>query len=177
MDALLLHWPTPGGDISQALDLLQDSKARGHARHIGLSNYTAKMMRQARAIIQGPILVNQVEFHPLLNQDKLLAAALETGIPLSSYCSVARGEVFRYPLLAEIAAGYGKSVGQIVLRWILQTGVPITTMSTKAENIRANFNVMDFTLSSVDMARIDTLKATGFRVVDAAKVPYAPDFD
>ena len=87
-----------------------------------------------------PLVTNQVEFQPLLNQDILLAAADETGIPLSSYCSVARGEVFKYPLFAEIGAGYGKSAAQVVLRWILQKGVAINTMSTKPANIAENFD-------------------------------------
>lgn len=176
-DILLLHWPTPGGDVALSLRLLQQAHDRGLARHIGISNYTAAMMRQARAIVDAPLVTNQVEFHPLLDQSKLLAAAEETGIPLSSYCSVARGEVFKYPLFSEIGAGYGKSAAQVVLRWILQKGVPINTMSTKAENIRANYEVMDFTLSSIDMARIDRMMATGYRIVGKNLVPYAPDFD
>ena len=135
------------------------------------------MMRDARSIIDAPIVTNQVEFHPLLNQNTLLAAATETGIPLSSYCSVARGEVFKYPLFAEIGAGYGKSAAQVILRWILQKGVSINTMSTKPENIRANFDVMDFTLSSIDMARIEAMTATGYRVVTKDKVPIAPEWD
>lgn len=176
-DILLLHWPTPGGDVRQSLELLQQAHDRGLAANIGISNYTAAMMRQARAIVQAPLVTNQVEFHPLLDQSKLLAAANETGIPLSSYCSVARGEVFKYPLFAEIGAGYGKSAAQIVLRWILQKGLTINTMSTKPENIRANFDVMDFTLSSVDMARIEAMTATGYRIVGKNKVPFAPEFD
>lgn len=176
-DILLLHWPTPGGDVALSLRLLQKAHDRGLARHIGISNYTAAMMRQACAIVDAPLVTNQVEFHPLLDQSKLLAAAEETGIPLSSYCSVARGEVFKYPLFSEIGAGYGKSAAQVVLRWILQKGVPINTMSTKAENIRANYEVMDFTLSSIDMARIDRMMATGYRIVGKNLVPYAPDFD
>lgn len=176
-DILLLHWPTPGGDVRQSLELLQAAHDRGLAAHIGISNYTAAMMRQAKSIVQAPLVTNQVEFHPLLDQSKLLAAANETGIPLSSYCSVARGEVFKYPLFAEIGAGYGKSAAQVVLRWILQKGLTINTMSTKAENIRANFEVMDFTLSSIDMARIEAMTATGYRIVGKNKVPYAPDFD
>jgi 2,5-diketo-D-gluconate reductase B len=69
------------------------------------------------------------------------------------------------------------SAAQVVLRWILQKGVPINTMSTKPENIRANYEVMDFTLSSIDMARIDAMTATGYRIVGKNLVPYAPDFD
>ncbi|MGR3480647.1 aldo/keto reductase, partial [Salipiger marinus] len=106
-----------------------------------------------------------------------LEAARDTGIPLASYCSVARGEVFRHAIFAEIGAAYGKSAAQVVLRWILQTGVSINTMSTKPENIAANFDVMDFTLSSVDMARIGAMTATGHRVVSRDLVPYAPEFD
>lgn len=177
VDVLLLHWPTPGGDIAQSLQLLQQAHDRGLARHIGLSNYTAAMMRQARKIVQSPLVTNQVEFHPLLDQSKLLSAAQDTGIPLSSYCSVARGEVFKYPIFAQIGAGYGKSAAQTVLRWILQKGVPINTMSTKPENIAANFDVMDFTLSAIDMASIDQLTATGYRIVGKDLVPHAPDFD
>ncbi|MFN0115277.1 MAG: aldo/keto reductase, partial [Paracoccaceae bacterium] len=151
-DILLLHWPPVGEEIAPSLRLLQQARDRGLADHVGVSNYTARMMRDARAILDAPLVTNQVEFHPLLNQDKLLAAATETGIPISSYSSVARGEVFKYPLFGEIGAGYGKTAGQVVLRWILQKGVSLNTMSTKPENIRANFEIMDFTLSSIDMA-------------------------
>ena len=177
VDVLLLHWPPADGDIEPSLKLLEKARARGLTRHIGVSNYTVKMMREARAMIEAPIVTNQVEFHPLLNQDKLLAAAIETGIPLASYCSVARGKVFEYPLFAEIGETYGKSAAQVVLRWILQKGVSINTMSTKRKNIQDNFNVMDFTLSNIDMARIDALTATNYRIVGKDLVPFAPDFD
>ena len=177
VDALLLHWPPVGGDIRPSLELLQQARDRGLARHVGVSNYTAQMMRDASTMIDAPIVTIQVEFHPLLNQDVLLRAATKTGIPLSSYSSVARGEVFKYPLFAEIGARYGKSAGQVVLRWILQKGVSVNTMSTKPENIRANFDVMDFTLSSIDMDRIDALTRTNYRIVTSDLVPWAPDWD
>lgn len=176
-DVLLLHWPPADGQIEAPLKLLQKAHDAGLARNIGISNFTAQMMRDARALIDAPIVTNQVEFHPLLNQNKLLLAATETGIPLSSYCSVARGEVFKYPLFAEIGAAYGKSAAQVVLRWILQKGVSINTMSTKRKNIEANFDVMDFTLSSIDMDRIEAMTGTGYRIVGKDLVPYAPDFD
>ncbi|MCW5665677.1 MAG: aldo/keto reductase [Piscinibacter sp.] len=177
VDVLLLHWPPVDGDVVPSLKLLEQAQTLGFTKHVGVSNYTAAMMRTARDTVSVPIVTNQVEFHPLLDQSTLLAAATETGIPLSSYCSVARGEVFKHTLFGEIGAGYGKSAAQVVLRWILQKGVPINTMSTKAANIRANFEVMDFTLSSVDMDRIDALNATGYRIVDKHLVPWAPVWD
>lgn len=177
VDVLLLHWPPPGGDIAEALDLLQEAHQLGYARYIGVSNFTAAQMRAARARVSTELVINQVEFHPLLDQSKLLAAAQETGIPLAAYCAVARGEVFRHPIFEEIGAGYGRSAAQVVLRWILQNGVAVTCMSTRPENIRANFDVMDFTLSSIDMSRIKAMTVTGYRVITNERVPYAPDFD
>ena len=177
VDVLLLHWPPADGDIAPPLKLLQQAHDRGLARNIGVSNFTAQMMRDARSIVDAPLATNQVEFHPLLNQDILLGAAAETGIPLSSYCSVARGAIFEHTLFADLGAAYNKSAAQIALRWILQKGVSINTMSTKPANIHANFDVMDFTLSSVDMARIEALTKTGYRIVTKEVVPNAPDFD
>lgn len=177
VDALLVHWPPVGGDIAPSLRLLQQALERGLTRNIGISNYTAQMMRDAKSIVDAPLVTNQVEFHPLLDQSILLRAASETGIPLASYSSVARGEVFKYPQFEEIGRGYGKTAGQVVLRWILQKGVSVNTMSTKPENIRANFDIMDFTLSSIDMDRIDALNATNYRIVGKDLVPWAPDWD
>ncbi len=176
-DLLLLHWPPIGGDIAPSLKLLEQAQKHGLAGEIGISNYTAQMMRDATRIIDTPLATNQVEFHPLLDQSKLLAAARDAGIPLCSYSAVARGEVFKHALFNELAEAYGRTAGQIVLRWILQKGVVVNSMSTNPENIRANWEIADFTLSSIDMARIDGLNAVNFRVVTKALVPWAPEWD
>ena len=175
VDVLLLHWPPVGGAIAGPLRLLERAQRAGIARHVGVSNFNVAMMREAVRIVDVPLVTNQVEFHPLLNQDRLMAGANEVGIPLSSYSSVALGAIFRHPEFAEIGAANGKSAAQVVLRWILQKGVSLNTMSTKPENIRANYEVMDFVLSHVDMARIDRLTHMGHRI--AADVPWAPDWD
>jgi 2,5-diketo-D-gluconate reductase B len=177
VDLLLLHWPPVDGDVLPSLKLLEQAHREGLATEIGVSNYTAQMMRLARQTLSIPIATNQVEFHPLLDQSTLLAAARETGIPLCSYSAVARGEVFKQALFHDLANAYEKSPAQIVLRWILQKGVVVNAMSTKAENIRANWEITDFTLSSIDMARIDALNAVNFRVVRKGMVPWAPDWD
>lgn len=177
VDVLFLHWPPVGGDIRPSLEWLEEAHGLGLAKEIAVSNYTVAMMRAARKLVSMPIASNQVEFHPLLDQSKLLAGAAETGISLSAYCSVARGKVFDYPLFTELGEAYGRSPGQIVLRWILQKGVAVNTMSTKPDNIRANFDVMDFTLSSIDMARIDDLTKTNYRIVTRDLVKWAPDWD
>jgi 2,5-diketo-D-gluconate reductase B len=177
VDVLMLHWPPIGGDIKASLRLLAEAQSQKFTAHIGVSNYTAKMMREAAAVLDRPIACNQVEFHPLLDQSKLLAASAETGIPLCSYSAVARGEVFKHPIFAELAKNYGTSSAQVVLRWIWQKGVVVNTMSTNPENIRANWEITDFTLSEHDMARIDKLGAINYRVVTKAKSAWAPDWD
>lgn len=177
IDVLLLHWP-PGDDpVEPSLELLQEAQRLGYSRHVGVSNYTTAMMRRSLAVMDVRPAVNQVEFHPLLNQDKLLEASAETGIPLSSYCSIARGEIFKYPILAEIGERHGKSAAQVALRWILQKGVTMNTMSTQPENMRANFDVMDFSLEFEDMRQIDTLSVANYRISNADVVPYAPTWD
>lgn len=177
VDVLLLHWPPADGQIAGPLRLLEDALKRGLTRNIGISNFTVAMMREAVQIVDAPIVTNQVEFHPLLNQDRLMAGANEVGIPLSAYCSVARGKVFEDSDFAAIGKAYGKGPGQVVLRWILQKGVSVNVMSTNPVNIRANYEIMDFSLSNVDMARIDAKTRQNYRIVNKDLVPFAPDFD
>ena len=177
VDVLLLHWPPLDADILPSFTLLQQARDRGLARHVGVSNYTVSMMRKAAATANGPIACNQVEFHPLIAQSVLLAAAVETGIPLSSHCSVARGAVFGIPLMQELARAYDVTVAQITLRWILQKGVSVNAMSTKPDHIMHNFQTMHFTLSSIDMARIDALNAVNTRLITRDVAPFAPVWD
>lgn len=177
IDVLLLHWPLNDGPVEPGLELLQEAHRRGYTRHIGVSNYTSSMMGAAVQFLDVPLAVNQVEFHPLLDQSKLLAASAVTGIPLSSYCSLARGEIFKYPVLDDIASRYGKSAGQVALRWILQKGVSLNTMSTRKQNMQSNFDILGFTLSANDIRLIDALNAVNYRISNIAVVPYAPTWD
>ena len=177
IDVLLLHWPPGDGNIEPSLKLLNKALDEGLTKNIGISNYTSSMMREAVQITNHPLVTNQVEFHPLLNQDILLAASKETGIPLASYCSVARGEVFKYGVFNQIAAAHDKSAGQIVLRWIMQQNVSVNTMSTNPDNIRANYNIDDFSLSTAEMDSISELTAHNYRIVNKSIVPWAPEWD
>lgn len=177
VDVLLLHWPPEDGNVVPSLELLAEAQHKGYTRNVGISNYTIAMMKTAIDTLEIPIATNQVEFHPLLDQQRVLNAADELGIPLTSYCSVARGEIFKYKELQKIGSDYSKSAAQVAQRWILQKGVAVNTMSTNPENIKANFEIMDFTLSDQDMARIDSLGKQSYRIVNKELVPWAPEFD
>ena len=177
VDLLLLHWPPAGGDVAPSLALLAEAREKGFADHVGVSNYTISMMQTAAASAAAPIDVNQVEFHPLLDQAKLLAGARELGIPLSAYCSVARGEIFKHAILEEIGKKHGKNAAQVALRWILQQEVIVITKAASPANIKANYAIDDFELSAEEMAAVTALNATGYRIVNKGLVPWAPDFD
>ena len=177
LDVLFLHWPPTHIAFDATLELLEKAYDLNLVKSIGISNFNSQMMDRANSKIQTKILANQVEFHPLIDQSVLLRKASETEIPLMSYSAIARGKIFEFDILHRIAADYGKTPAQIVLRWVLQKGVIANSMSTNKKNIEANYNIMDFTLSSIDMARIDTLNKNGFRVVTKDKAPWAPDWD
>ena len=177
IDVLLLHWPPADGNIKPTLQLLNKARDEGLAKNIGVSNYTSIMMQDALTITNHQLVTNQVEFHPLLNQDTLLATAEQTGIPLAAYCTVARGEVFKHKVINDIAKARQKSPGQIVLRWIMQQRVSVNTMSTNPANIHANYNCADFELSTDEMEAIRELRTHNHRIVNKSIVPWAPDWD
>lgn len=177
LDVLFLHWPPMQIAFDATLELLEKAQDLKLVKAIGISNFNSHMMDRASAKVQTEIAANQVEFHPLIDQSVLLRKASETEIPLMSYSSIARGKVFEFEILQKIASEYGKTPAQIVLKWVLQKGVIANSMSTNKKNIQSNYNIMDFTLSSIDMARIDALNKTGYRVVTKDKVPWAPDWD
>jgi len=177
LDVLLLHWPPADGNIKPSVQLLLEARKIGLTKHIGVSNYTSHMLDELITLSDEDIVCNQVEFHPLLDQSALLRASARTSIPLSSYCSVARGKALAEPLIIDLAEKYQRQPAQIVLKWILQKGVSINTMSTNPKNIKCNFNVLDFHLSNTDINQIDTLGERKFRIVDKELVPWAPDWD
>lgn len=164
VDVLLLHSP-PKQAFSATLRLLEQAQRQGLTKYIGLSNFSPEQMGAARDEIATPLVVNQVEFHPLLDQRDLLQAAVETQIPLSSYCSIARGEVLKYPLIQRLADYYARTPAQIILRWILQSGIQSNTMSSNPGRMAENFAILDFTLSHIDMQQIAELRIANYRVV------------
>lgn len=175
-DLLLLHWPTVGGDVVPSLKLLQAAFDKGMAKNIGISNYTIAQMETAVSVVEAPISINQVEFHPLIDQSKLHAAGDRLNIPLAAYCSVAKGRVLDTPELIEIGTAHGKSAAQVSLRWIMQSGVSPIAMSTNADRVAQNFDIVDFELNDEEMNKINELsKRVHQRIV--RDTPWSPEWD
>ncbi len=165
LDLLLLHWPPAEAEFDTVLDRLIQAREDGHCRAIGVSNFTIAMMERACARSPAPIVTNQVEFHPLLDQSSLQAAADRLGVTLSAYCALARGEAIRHPTVQEVARSLDRTPAQIVLRWIVQQGVVAVSMTTKPANAAANLEAMDFELSDEAMAHLSALRALNHRLV------------
>jgi diketogulonate reductase-like aldo/keto reductase len=175
-DLLLLHWPSRRVPLEETIGALNEARRRGLARQIGVSNFTTGLLEAAWSCSEAPLIVNQVEYHPYLDQRAILGALHARGMILTAYAPLAKGQVHRDPLLREIADRHGKAPGQVALRWLIQQeGVCAIPRSSQRANIEANFAVFDFALSADEMARIGGLARPDGRLVSPASV--APDWD
>ena len=172
VDLLLIHWPNPEIALSETMPALAKVKRRGLARHIGVANFNVALLEQAIKLCPEPLAALQAEYHPYLDQSKLLAAVREHKLVFIAYCPLGRGRLFGDPVLAEIAGQRGRSVAQIALRWLLQQNIAAIPFSSKPQRIADNFNVFDFILTDVEMKRIAALKRSDGRVANpAGRVP------
>ena len=166
VDLLLIHWPNPEIALSECMPALAKAKRQGLARHIGVANFNVALLDQALELCPEPLVALQAEYHPYLDQSKLLAAARQRGLIFIAYCPLARGRLLGDPVLADIAATRGRSVAQIALRWLIQQNVAAIPFSSNPQRIADNFNVFDFELSDDEMKRIAALKRADGRVAN-----------
>lgn len=166
VDLLLIHWPPADDELDAVLDRLLAELANGNTKAIGVSNFSTKMLRHAHAYTQGKIICNQVEFHPLIDQSKLISAAAELGIVLEAYSPIARGAALKPEIIQTIAAKHNRSSSEIVLRWITQQGVVAIPMTTKKANAESNLHSLDFDLSSDEMNSISAIGTTSGRTIN-----------
>lgn len=177
VDLLLLHWPG-GSDIPREVQIegLNKARAAGMTRHVGISNYSSAQMREAAAISAAPLVTNQVEYHPWLDQTAVLAAANDLGMSVTAYYAMADGKSATDPTLAEIGARHGKTAAQVALRWqVQQPGVVTLSKTAKAGRLPENLAIFDFQLSDDEMAAIHALTQSGGRIVRPKGL--APDWD
>jgi len=171
VDLLLIHWPSATVKMDETLQAMNEAKGRGQVKHIGVSNFTVAHMREAIEMHKAEVVCNQIEYHALLGQSRVIDFARAHAIMVTAYCPLARGRIADQPALATIAKRHGKSVAQIALRWLIQQdGVSAIPKSSKHEHIAANFAIFDFSLSAIEMAEINKLRGDG-RVVNPAFAP------
>lgn len=172
VDLLLVHWPTGEAPLGETLDALAKLKAAGRTRHIGVSNFTVKLLKEAIETHGAELCCDQVEYHPFLSQRPVLAALKSYGMMLTAYTPLGRGRVDRDPTIAAIGRKYGKSPSQVALRWLLdQDGVAAIPKAASRAHAAANLDIFDFALTTEDRAAIDALRGAT-RVVDPGWAPH-----
>ncbi|AUC97846.1 MULTISPECIES: aldo/keto reductase [Bradyrhizobium] len=165
VDLLLLHWPADKVSIADQVAMLNAVQAAGRTRFIGVSNQNIAQMKQAIALSRAPIVTNQIEVHPYLDQAAVAAAARAAGVAIAAYFGMADGAVPRDPVLQKIGAQYGKSAAQVALRWLIQQGYIALSKTARPERVAENFAIFDFALSDHDMAAIAKLARPDGRLV------------
>jgi diketogulonate reductase-like aldo/keto reductase len=172
VDLLLIHWPNPEIPLREAMPGLAKAKRDGLARHIGVANFTTRLLDEAVALCSEPLVVLQAEYHPYLDQTKLMAAVRKHKLAFVAFCPLGRGRLFDDPVLNDIAKARGRTVAQIALRWLIQQNVAPIPFSSNPQRVADNFNVFDFALDDEEMARIAALKRPDGRVANpVGRVP------
>jgi diketogulonate reductase-like aldo/keto reductase len=174
VDLLLIHWPNPAVPLAETLGVLCKAKREGRAKHVGVANFTTTLLRDAVELASEPLVTNQIEVHPFLDQGKVIAACRGYGMAVTAYCPLARGKVPGNEVLERIGKAHGRSSSQVALRYLVQQGIVPIPRTANRDHLAANLAVFDFKLSDAEMAEIGRLKQPGGRVVNP---PHAPKWD
>jgi diketogulonate reductase-like aldo/keto reductase len=174
VDLLLIHWPSKTVPLNLTIGALCKAKKDGKTKHIGVSNFTTALLDEAWKVTSEPLVCNQIEAHPFINQDKVIAASKKRGMAVVAYVPIARGKVPGAEALERIGKARGKSAAQVSLRYLIELGLVPIPRSTKREHLKENLDVFDFKLSAAEMGELKKLNATNMRVVSP---PHAPVWD
>ena len=168
VDMLHVHWPTVDNiPLAETMGALARAKREGKARHIGVANFNIALTEEAMRLCPEPLSTLQAEYHPYLDQTKVLAACRRLGIVFTAYCPLARGRLFDDPVLADIAQKRGKAIAQVALRWLMQQGnIAAIPRSANPQHMAESLQVFDFELGPSEMQRIDMLKRPDGRIAN-----------
>lgn len=174
VDLLLLHWPNPQVPLAETLGALAHAKQMGLTRHIGVSNFTVALIEQAVAECPEPLVCNQVEYHPYLDQTRVRDACAQNQLALVAYSPIAKGAIKKDDTLRRIGWAHRKSAAQVCLRWLIQQKVSAIPRTSRIERLSENINIFDFVLSDDEMKEISRLGSAKGRLTDFG---FAPKWD
>ena len=166
IDLLLIHWPNPRVPLAETLGAMAKMKREGHTRQIGVSNFTVALLDEANKISSEPLICDQIECHPFLNQDKVISACRRHGMAVVAYSPIARGGAPGNKVLEKIGKAHGKTASQVCLRWLIQQGIVVIPRTSRVERLKENFDIFDFELSDAEMREIRGLAHGSGRIVD-----------
>jgi diketogulonate reductase-like aldo/keto reductase len=174
VDLLLLHWPNPRVPLPETLGALAHVKKLGLCRHIGVSNFTVALIEEAVAACPEPLVCDQVEYHPYLDQTKVREACAHNGLAVVAYSPVARGRIKNDQTLARIGQAHGKTAAQVCLRWLVQQNVSAIPRTSRIERLSENIDIFDFALADSEMRQISQMGSAKGRLTDFG---FAPKWD
>ena len=158
VDLFLIHWPMAQlGKYVDAFGGLIQSRGDGHTRSIGVCNFNEEYLETVIDLTYVTPAVNQIELHPLLNQDEMRKANAQHNVVTQSYTPLILGRLMDNPTVTSVAGEYGKSPAQVLLRWNVQLGNAVVFRSSKPERIASNLDVFDFELAAEHMDAINAL--------------------
>ncbi len=159
LDFYLIHWPAPKRGLLyvESWQAMERLKNEGLVRSIGVSNFHSHHLDQILKVAEHIPVLNQVELHPLLTQEPLMAYHASHSILTQAWSPLARGQILSNELVNSIAKLHNRSASQIVLRWHIQRGVAVIPKSTSKDRIIENLNVFDFELSADEISAISAL--------------------
>ncbi|MCF7889674.1 aldo/keto reductase [Candidatus Bipolaricaulota bacterium] len=159
IDLLLIHWPNPDIPLEETIKAMDELVKEGKVRHIGVSNFDESQLREALNLSDHPIVTNQVKYHLGADRTPMLNYCRENGIFLTAYSPLGRGKVLESEELTEIAARYGKTPGQIALKWLIrQDNVLAIPKASSADHLRENISLFDWDLEKKDVEKLDRIE-------------------
>lgn len=170
VDMLHVHWPSMEKvPLAETMGALAKAKRDGLTRHIGVANFNIALLEEAQHVCPEPLATLQAEYHPYLDQTKVLDYCRRHGLIFTAYCPLARGRLFNDPVLTAIARARGKTIAQVVLRWLVQQdNVAPIPRSSNPERIAQNLDIYDFFLTADEMQRIHALARPDGRIANPA---------
>ena len=168
VDLLHVHWPSVDQiPLAETMGALAQAKREGKTRHIGVANFNIAMVEEAIRVCPEPLVTLQAEYHPYLDQSKVLAACRRLDLVFTAYCPLARGRLFSDPVIADIARRKEKTVAQIALRWLIQQGnIAAIPRSANPQHMAESLDVFGFELTAAEMQTVGALKKADGRIAD-----------
>ena len=171
VDLLLIHWPSQKIPLSETIPALCRMKTLGFTRHIGVSNFTTALLDEAVRLSTEPLVTNQIEWHPFLDQSRVRAACAKSGIAVTAYSPIAKGRAAGDKELKLIGLHHRKTAAQVCLRYLIQEGAIVIPRTSKVERLSENLDVLDFALDEAEMDEVRKLANPDGRMVTMGSAP------
>jgi 2,5-diketo-D-gluconate reductase A len=180
IDLFLIHWPLPtlyDGDFVTTWKTLEEFKADGRARSIGVSNFQIHHLQELARETDTVPAVNQIEVHPYFTNDEVRAYGVEHNIATEGWSPIARGKVLGDPVVSRIARATGAHPAQVVLRWHIERGDVVIPKSIQPQRMKENFEIFDFEINDEEIEALTALDrgASGRMGPDPDVFDYIPE--